>query len=224
MSAMHLIRQSDLIPTSTLSRRITFIGAGAIGSHASLACAKMGMLNQMIWDFDSVTIENMNNQGYPMEYIGKLKVDAMKSLIKFYTNQDIDVTPSRYQGEKLGGIVVSSVDSMASRKVIWGAVKNSQLVDYLIDPRMSAEYAVMYIIDPKNEKDIRAYENTLFDDSSGTTEPCTAKATIYCASMIAALVCKGVKNIITKQEYPRVTNFNIAENHLESWKGGANAN
>jgi len=219
---MHLLRQSDLIPAVTLSRRIHIIGAGAIGSHVSIALAKMGFLNQKVWDFDHVSIENMSSQGYRFKDIGRLKVDALKEMVHDYSNQDIDVSPSRYTGEQLEGIVVSAVDSMAARKIVWESIKRCPLVDYLIDPRMSAEYAVMYIFDPNNGKDIEAYGKTLFDDSAGTAERCTAKATMYCASMISALVCKGIKDIVNKHAYPRVTNWNIAEDSFQSWKGGAN--
>jgi rhodanese-related sulfurtransferase len=214
----HLIRQSDLIPANTLARKIHIIGAGAIGSHVSIALAKMGFLNQKVWDFDEVSVENMSSQGYRFKDIGKLKVDALKEMVHDYSNQYIDVSPIRYTGEKLDGIVVSAVDSMAARKIVWQSINNCQLVDYLIDPRMSAEYAVMYIIDPKVQKDITAYDNTLFDDSAGTQERCTAKATMYCASMISALVCKGIKDIVNKDRYPRVTNYNVLDDSMQTWR------
>ncbi len=219
---MHLIRQSDLIPMRTLAKRIHIIGAGAIGSHVSIALAKMGFLNQQVYDFDSVSIENMSCQGYRFKDIGRLKVDALKEMVHDYSNQDIDVVPSRYEGAKLDGIVVTAVDSMAVRKMAWLALKGCQLTDFIIDPRMSAEVATMYVMDPKLDKDITAYEKTLFDDSAGVQERCTAKSTMYCASMISALVCKAVKDLVNKDPYPRVTNWNIKDDHFQSWRGGTN--
>ena len=219
---MHLVRQSDLIPMRTLAQRIHIIGAGAIGSHVSIALAKMGFLNQKVWDFDRVSIENMSCQGYRFKDIGLPKVTALQDIVRDYSNQEIEVFYGKYEGQRLEGIVITAVDSMAARKIAWEAHKNCQLTDYIIDPRMSAEYATMYVMDPKVARDITAYENTLFDDSAGIQERCTAKSTMYCASMISALVCKAIKDIVNEHQYPRVTNWNIADDSFQSWKGGTN--
>lgn len=217
---MHLIRQSDLIPAHTLAQRIHIIGAGAIGSHVSIALAKMGFLNQKVWDFDEVSIENMSCQGYRFKDIGRMKVDALKDMVKDYSNQDIDVCPSKYQGERLDGIVVTAVDSMKVRRLAWDSLRRCQLTEYIIDPRMSAEYATMYTMNPNVEKDIVAYEKTFFSDDDGVQERCTAKSTMYCATMISGLVAKTIKNLVNKQPYPRVSNWNISDDSFQSWKGG----
>lgn len=218
---MHLVRQWDIIPLSALGQRVHVIGCGAIGSHAAIALAKMGILNQVLWDFDPVSIENMSCQGYRFKDIGKPKVEALRDIIFDYSNQYVEMKNEKWDGQSLDGIVITAVDSMEVRQKIWAKCKNNPMVDYVIDPRMSAEYALMFTMNTLDEKDHTTYEKTLYTDGEAVQEPCTAKATIYTSGMISGLVVKAVKDIITRSEYPRITHWNIKLNSLQSWaKGG----
>lgn len=219
MSFDHLMRQWDLIPLSKTTQKIHIIGAGGIGSHTSIALAKMGFTNQVVWDFDKVSIENMNNQGYRFKDIGKPKVECLRDIVFDYSNEKIQVVNDKYTGQKLDGIVISAVDSMEVRKLIWDSNKNNIMVDWLIDPRMSIEYALMYVMCPTSEKDITSYEKTLYTDDQSVQEPCTMKAVIYTANMISGLIAKAVKNLVLKQNYPRSTHWNIGTDKFQSWEG-----
>src|SRR5690554_2378200 len=148
----HLIRQSDVIPAEVLAQKIHIVGAGAIGSMTSITLAKMGFINQTVWDFDEVSIENLSNQGYRFKDIGRAKVEALQDIVFDYSNHRIEIRKEKFEKQKLSGIVISAVDSMAVRKQIWQSVKGSLLVDYLIDPRMSLEYALMYTMNPNDKK------------------------------------------------------------------------
>ena len=213
----HLIRQFDLIPLAKLSQRITIIGAGAIGSHTSIALAKMGFTNQIVYDFDKVSVENMNCQGFRMKDIGRVKVEALKEIIQEYTGSDIEVKNEKFERQKLRGIVISAVDSMRVRVDIWNAIKDDFMVDYLIDPRMSIEYAVMYVMKPTDKKDQISYEKTLHSDEESVQERCTAKSVMYTANLISGLAARAVKNIVCREEYDRVLNYNIEKNDLMRW-------
>lgn len=215
ISLKRLTRQMDLIPLAALNEPITIIGAGAIGSHTSMALAKMGLTNQSVWDFDSVDELNGNAQGYCPADIGKPKVLCLAEDIKEHTGDSIQTVVSGYEGQPLSGIVISAVDSMAARLVIWNKVKNNPNVKYFIDPRMSIEYALMYTVDPNKEEDIKMYECTLYTDSNSVQEPCTMKSVIYTAYFISGLICKTVKDIITNKDYPRVCTWDIANNELD---------
>lgn len=213
-----LIRQSEIIPSRVLDTEITVIGAGAIGSFVVLALAKMGFNRIAVWDFDEVSDANMSCQWYRTKDIGKPKVVALQELIRDFTGLGIETHDERFEGQRvLSGIVISSVDSMKVRKVIWDAVKGHGGVTHLIDPRMAAEYALSYVMDPHNPKDIKAYEVTLYSDANAVKERCTAKATMYTATMLAGYVAKHVKDLVTGTPYARVTNWNIATNVLQNW-------
>lgn len=213
----HLTRQLEIIPLECLGQRITVIGAGAIGSFVVLSLVKMGFENVTVYDFDDVSIENMNCQWFRFSDIGKKKVDALQELIYDFTRAKIDVHAERFEGQALDGIVISAVDSMSARKIIWGRIQDCPMVTYLIDPRMASEYALSYVMDPHSAKDRETYEKVLYTDEAAVQERCTAKATMYTATMIAGYVAKMVKDIVTKNPYSRVTHWDIGMNNLQNW-------
>lgn len=213
-----LSRQLDIIPTEALGRKITIIGAGAIGSWTALALAKMGLGDICVYDYDDVSIENMNCQFFRNSDIGKPKVEALKSLVKDFTDTDIDVVNAPYDGkQRFRGIVISAVDSMKARKLIWDSHRGNYGTDFVIDPRMGAEQALMYVMRPTDDKDIATYEKTLYTDAAAVAERCTAKSTIYTANLLSGMVAKAVKDIITNNKHVRTMQWSIKDNHQLCW-------
>lgn len=215
----HLTRQLDLIPMKALeSARVHIIGCGAIGSHLALQLAKMGLTNLVLYDMDTVSIENMSNQGFRFKDIGKNKATAVRELIHEFCGIDTEAVPRRWTpDDKLDGIVVAAVDDMAVRRLIWEKCQMSFNVQYVIDPRMGAEIALMYTMNPHNDRDREAYETTLYSDKDAVQEKCTAKSTIYTANLLSGLCSKTIKNLICKQDYPRVTQWGIGGNEMLSF-------
>lgn len=216
--APHLTRQLDIIPLECLDQKITVIGAGAIGSFTVLSLVKMGFCNIRVYDFDDVSVENMNCQWFRMKDIGSKKVLALQELIEDFTGIKIEAVPERFNSQSLEGIVIPAVDSMSARKIIWDAVKSSLSVRWVIDPRMASEYALSYVMNPNDPKDVESYEKTLYSDANAVAERCTAKATMYTATMIAGHVAKSVKDIVTKTPYARVVHWDIGANNYQSWR------
>lgn len=218
-----LTRQFDLIPLETLGEKITIIGAGAIGSLVSWSLAKMGFLNQTVFDFDKIEEENMNCQLYGVSYIGMSKVEALRDIIKrdicgdekeSYLMSSFETVEDRYTGgTTFPGIVVSAVDSMEVRKLIWDTHKKSPVgTKFIIDPRMSIENALQYTMDPTNPKDIKDYEVTLYSDDQAVQDPCTNKATIYTSLLLAGHVVKTIKDIALGKPYARTMMWSIEKN------------
>lgn len=216
----HLTRQLDLIPVERLTQPITIIGAGAIGSFVALQLAKAGFTHLIVWDHDVVSIENMNCQFYRFKDIGKLKVNALAELIKDFTNEDITAMPVKWEANpSLQGIVVVAVDSMEVRTEIFNTIKTMCFqVTHLIDPRMGAEAALMYTMSPWTEEE--AYRKTLYSDANAVQERCTAKSTIYTASLLSGMVTKAVKNLACKESYPRVIHWQISDNQMQAYTKG----
>lgn len=218
MKSEHLTRQLDLLPIDKLGQPITIIGAGAIGSWTALALAKAGFCNLTVWDNDTISAENMNCQFYPLSKIGSPKVEALKEMIEAFADVSIETHYKRFTGERLKGLVISAVDSMQARRVIWDAAKESGATWY-IDGRMGAENALLYTMRPTDPKDITAYEKTLYSDASAMQERCTAKATVYTANLLSGLICKAVKDLVTKAPYPRTAHWAIDAHDLKIWPG-----
>lgn len=210
----HLTRQSDLIPEAILGEPITIIGAGAIGSWTTLALAKMGFEDLTVFDHDTISIENMSCQFYPRNRIGQSKVTALANMVQDFTNVEIKIR-GLYESGRFPGIVISAVDSMEVRSLIWENHKYKSFgTRAIIDPRMGAETALLYVRKPMLDRDILDYEKSLYGDKDAVQEKCTAKATIYTANMLSGLVCKAVKDLLTREDYLRTAQWNIAENAL----------
>lgn len=210
----HLTRQLDLIPLETLGMKVTIIGCGAIGSFLGLQLAKMGLTNINLFDFDEVSIENMSNQFFRFSDIGKNKAFALRDLIYDFTGCESiaahDTAFTEENASAVDGIVVVAVDSMEARVQIYNWIMEQGFrCKYIIDPRMGAETYLQYTINPFDEKDQATYNKTLYSDGEAVQERCTAKSTVYTASLAAGLVTKTIKNIMLKQPYPRVTNWSI---------------
>lgn len=213
-----LIRQLDIIPLEILDTPVTVIGAGAIGSHVIKSLAHMGFRTLRVFDEDIVEPENLNCQGYPLAALGKPKVEALAAIVKEYTGIEIEAKRAMYETGRFDGVVVSAVDNMRTRRTIWEEhAKQALKTLCVIDPRMGAESAMMFTMNPMSPDDQKSYEKTLYSDEDALREPCTAKATMYTALLLSGFVCKAIKDVLTRSAlYPRVVMWNIAKNSMES--------
>lgn len=211
-----LIRQYDLIPEASLGENITVIGAGAVGSWTVLALAKMGFGNIRVFDHDSVSMENMNSQMYPLDMIGVPKVKALSHLVHYFTGVQLITHQEKWETQIYPGIVIGAVDSMTVRRQIYVNYKKSGYrTRAVIDPRMGAENALLYTYKPMDATDCQAYEKSLYAEEEALAEPCTGKATIYTANLLSGLVCKAVKDQIVKRpNYLRTAQWDIGNNEL----------
>jgi molybdopterin/thiamine biosynthesis adenylyltransferase len=197
---------------------ITVIGAGAIGSFTALALAKMGFSEIVVHDFDRIEEENMNCQFYRHTDVGRPKVEALRDLIESFTEVKIGVR-GKYDGGAIPGIVIAAVDSMTVRKLIWDNHRGKAAATIaIVDPRMGAEEALLYCMNPMDPNDQASYEKTLYTDDAAVQERCTAKSTVYTACLLSGLVAKTVKDLATGfAKYPRISHWSIKNNHLVTW-------
>lgn len=206
----HLTRQLDLIPIEVLNQQINVIGAGAIGSVVVMTLAKMGFNNIMVFDDDEIDRVNISNQYYRFSDIGKYKVEALAEIVKDFTNVDIIAIPAKWENTTMDGIVITAVDNMSVRKAVFETHKNENpKTKLIIDPRMSAEKALMYVYNPLDSKSCSSYSNSLYSDNNAVQERCTAKATMFTSNMLGGLVAKTVKNITCGDDYSTYISWDI---------------
>lgn len=213
----YLTRQMDIIPASVLGEKITIIGAGAIGGWTALALAKMGFADITVYDFDKVDTVNMNSQLYRLGDIGYPKVGALRQMVLEFTGVEINGKNERYEKGIFPGIVIAAVDSMEVRKLIWhNHAKKSPFTKAIIDPRMGAEAALLFSMNPMDAHDCETYPKSFYTDDAAVQERCTAKATIYTANLLSGLVVKAVKDRLTQPSYLRTAMWDIAGNTFEA--------
>ena len=83
-----------------------------------------------------------------------------------------------------GNVVFMCVDSIDTRKLIFEAL--GQKVDFLCDGRMAAE--VLRVLTITDHASQTYYPSTLFTAAEAFRGTCTAKATIYSATIAAGLM------------------------------------
>ena len=187
MSSERYCRQKDIVPPDRLAEcKATVVGVGAIGRQVALQLAAMGVPWLKLVDFDIVEESNLASQGFLEEDLGWKKVDAVATLCQQINSKlQIERLPDRFRRSlEVGNVVFACVDKIEVRRLIWEAVKDT--VVFFADGRMSAE--VLRVLVACDGAARKHYPSTLFAPEEAYAGPCTAKTTIYCASIAAGMM------------------------------------
>lgn len=209
---MNFLRQLDILDPNMVAFPVALIGCGGIGSPTALALAKMGIGRITLIDPDSVEEHNLPNQLFRLFDTGQKKVFAAKDMLADFSPSDVTAVPDRFEGQTpLSGIVISGVDSMKSRQMIWDSVKWNLDVPLYIDGRIGGEIIQILTVRPSQIEDIEFYEDpdNLFPDSEAAELPCTRRGIIYTGFASAALICSQLKKWIKSEKYPRKISFDL---------------
>ena len=186
-STDRFLRQRDLIPQEQLTNlKVTVIGVGAIGRQVALQLAAMGVRSLQVVDFDRVDLTNIATQGYALADVGKLKVAATAAAIARIDQAiQVESVNDRFRPKiETGDAVFCCVDSIEARAAIWRALQNR--CRYWADGRMLGE--VMRILVAADAVSRSHYGSTLFAAADAQRGQCTARSTIYAASIAAGLM------------------------------------
>ena len=153
------IRQRDLIIPERLNKLSVFIvGVGAIGRQVALQLAAVGVPDMVLFDHDTVGVENLAAQGFSPSDIGKSKVSAVEAACKVI-NPNVNVLAinskfvdsmakflaSQRSGKNMDCVIFSCADSMQARQYV---AETAMLIEedtgknffsMFLDARMSAE-------------------------------------------------------------------------------------
>ena len=193
------VRQRDLVPPDRLARcHAVVVGVGAIGRQAALQLAAMGVPRLTFVDHDYVGVENLAVQGYAPHELGLAKVEAAAAACRLL-NPDLAVTADahRFRRSSVGElaalkellpdldvVVFCCVDDVAARRLVWESTRDR--IGFFADGRMAAEVLrVLVSTDPFADD---PYAKTLFSPEQAYAGSCTAKSTIYSASIAAGLM------------------------------------
>lgn len=221
MKSEYLTRQTDIIPLDRTGMSIAVIGAGAIGSPVATCLAKMGFEDIQIYDDDEIDEENINCQWYGPRDVTLKKVDRLTETIEGLTGVKTFIFKKRVNKDNWLNssvdLIICAVDSMEARKEIYEKASLDG-TKWFIDPRMSAEEGLIYTVDMRDPERKANYEKTLYTDGEAVEERCTAKATMYCAMMLAGHVAKNVKDIAVEDQFSHTVIWNIKANDYLSFK------
>jgi len=187
------VRQRALVPPDRLAAcQAIVIGVGAIGRQVALQLAAVGVPRMILIDHDVVSVENLAPQGYWEQDLGSPKVAATAGACRrCFSEILITSLPERFRRSLVRHLSIESmtvifccVDSIATRRLIWETLGNR--VALFVDGRMSAE--VMRILAVDCLAAAKYYFSTLFAAEEAFVGSCTARSTIYTASIAAGLM------------------------------------
>jgi len=203
-------RQLDIISPERLQCPITVIGCGGIGSPTILSLAKMGCRDITVYDPDSVEEHNLPNQFFRLQDLHQPKAAMLAEIVESFTGARIKARGEEVQRQKLTGLVISAVDSMAARQDIWqNCLRFNPEALLYIDGRMSGEVCRIFTVKPVDPEEVRLYEQTLYSDAEAWEEPCTSRAIIYNVYMAASLIVHQVKNFLGHEPISRELAFDF---------------
>lgn len=171
---------------------VTLVGCGGIGSNVAVSlCRVMGGYSLYLYDSDIVEHKNLAGQNFGVSDIGKSKTSVVEENC-MNLNPLLKVLPNGRFTESSDcntNIVITGLDNMASRSLVYYKWKGVCDTGLLIDARLSAEKWQILAVDRTNEKAIEEYESKwLFSDEEADTDVCSYKQTAYAAQMIASFV------------------------------------
>jgi sulfur carrier protein ThiS adenylyltransferase len=184
-------RQAELVPPNKLAAiRATVIGVGAVGRLVALQLAAIGCPRIQLIDFDRVELTNVTTQGYLQSDIGLPTVDATGGQICLLDGQiAVETVNDRFRTKlETGEAMFSCVDSISVRDTIWRSrhrqVRSGQV--FWADGRMLGE--VLRVLAAADPLAADHYQTTLFPQAEAQIGSCTARSTIYAASITAGLM------------------------------------
>jgi len=154
---------------------IHIIGIGGVGSHVVYHLAKMGCgrVNDLhVWDGDIVELHNVGNQKYDKRDVADnlTKTAALVRHASWWDCKRMIQHCEYIDGQReLDGIVFVCLDSMSARWMIWEtSIRRNPAVKLLVECRMEASNALIHVIDPHDEKQVRGWEKYWYPDEEAT--------------------------------------------------------
>ena len=187
------VRQRGLVPPERLAAcDAVVIGVGAIGRQVALQLAALGVPRLTLFDDDLVDVVNLAPQGYWPEDLNSPKVSVTAEICRrIHPVIQVRAIPTRFkrstprdQSLSEEPIVFCCVDKIDARRMIWESIRSSARL--FVDGRMSSEVVRVIAVNTPALDDY--YPRTLFAAEDAHVGPCTARSTIYTASIAAGLM------------------------------------
>ena len=182
-------RNKDLIDQNKLGN-VDVVGCGGIGSALAVQMGIMGWKKVVFWDDDWLEEHNLSSTTYPADHLGNSKANAaLCMLLDFGSKEQLDTSRanvSRIEPDiesSLTNSVFMCTDTMDSRRDVYEKWRTNNDREFFIDMMMGD--LSLNVATATKENDI--YMKTWYPDESVEDEPCTAKHTIFCAQLAAAM-------------------------------------
>jgi sulfur carrier protein ThiS adenylyltransferase len=207
------VRQQELVPRDRLTdMKVTVIGVGAVGRHAALQLAAIGVPRLQIVDFDVVDSSNVTTQGYLAADVGQPKVEATAAAIgRLDPALAVECIQDRYRPRmEIGQAVLCCVDSIDARSAIWRSA--GARCRFWCDGRMLGE--IIRVLAVAGDVGREHYPTTLFAQAEAQPGRCTARSTIYAAGIVAGMMVHQFTRWLRGIPVDRDTSLNLLAGEL----------
>ena len=191
------LRNKDLIDQSKLDE-LTIVGLGGIGSAVVTLASAMGFNKIIGYDDDSLEEHNLSTCMYSHEFLHKTKAYAAQETALRHGCPDVQMDEARWtlgSDLPLSNKVIMGPDNMDARMDIYRGWKDNPEREWLIDLRMGALAMEIITVTPENDN----FLDTWIPQGDSPVEPCTAKHTIFTASMVASM---GLNQVLMLDKKP----------------------
>ena len=217
-------RYSGVFPVDKLAKtHALVIGVGAVGRRVALDLAIMGVGELTIVDFDTISTENLGPQGWHFVDVGVPKVEALAGYIRNH-NPGVKVNAINGRIRKTDvsanipyDILFLHVDSMKARKDVfdaWASRDAKRPFAPLIDSRMGAESLSIHTI--HDDKTCGVYRKEFYSDAETQDDPCTMRATAYCAGITAGMCISNYTRMLRDDRPPATLRLSLLADDLIS--------
>ena len=191
------MRNKDLIDQSKLDE-VTIVGLGGIGSAVVTLASAMGFNKIIGYDDDILEEHNLSTCVYPHTFVGKSKAYAAKETAFLHGCPEVQMNKSKWTygcDLPLSNKVIMGPDNMDARMDVYRGWKENPNKDWLIDLRMGALAMEIITVTPENDNFLESW----IPQGEEVVEPCTAKHTIFTATMAASF---GLNQILMLDKKP----------------------
>ena len=200
-------RQNLMFDETVFFRRCVILWCWFIGSNLAFNLMKTGFTNFLLVDFDTIWMENMLNQMYLKEDIGKKKVEGLKNTLNRYSPQDLfietsdnikDIISWKIQLEEWD-IICLAPDNATIRKEFLEWYSNKQkkweLTDTILTAIATGTEHMMVVMIQKYTKGVdKLKEHYSGNEEDYSVGVCWAKSAYFMWSLMSWLVISFLKN------------------------------
>ena len=218
--AVDFTDQAGFFDRDSYAGTVTIIGLGGIGASIIPTLVTMGFEDFEIWDPDVVEPRNIASQLlYRPCDLFRFKAEVCKEYLLAYGAKNVRIVKEFFTTDSplKGGIVISGVDTMAARKVIWEAIKAHQEkcetnldlspVDFYLDGRIGGLQMSLFGVEPF---DGDWYERKwLFSDEEAAELPCGQRAIVFPAVALGAIMASYLMNYLQGEMPPKRVDFHL---------------
>ena len=202
-------RQQDLVPRDRLAEiKVSVIGVGAIGRQVALQLAAIGEPSDPTPGLRHRGPLQRHHPGLPGQRRRLAQSAQATQAVLHALDPAIAIAciEDRYRPKhEVGAAVFCCVDSIAARETIWRSA--APRCRFWADGRMLGEVIRVLAVDEVTGRDY--YPTTLFAQSEAQPGRCTARSTIYAASIAAGLMIHQFTRWLRGLAVDRDTTLNL---------------